>query len=387
MPNTDTPIRVLHYVNQWSNQGGIESWLMNIYRLSDPAQVAHHLLIPKSRYQSTTHDALFKQYGVRHLDCEHFARNRGFHAEFAGVCRQHGPFDVVHAHNDYVGGPVVRLAERLGVPVRITHAHNDTRPGYRASSFLRKRYIDRSHRWVARHATHGFAASEAAGLALYGKAWGHDPRWHALYYGIDLDRFDVGADRSAVRASLGIPDDAFVVGHVGRFHPQKNHDLLMATAERVLAQDPGVYFVLIGDGDLRPQVEQQARAMPGGERIRFLGIRDDVPTVMCAAMDMFLFPSRWEGLGIVLIEAQAAGLPYVASDVVPREADILEGFGTRHRLDEPAEAWAESVMRCKAQGAPMTQRQALSALRGGTFDSNTSAARLMDFYRDWVDGP
>ena len=385
MPNNDRPIRVLHYVNQWSNQGGIESWLMNIYRLNDPERVEHHLLIPSPRYQSDTHDALFKQYRVSHLACHNVARSRGFRAEFATICKQHGPFDIVHAHNDYVGGPVVRLAQSLGVPVRITHAHNDTRPGYRASSFFRKRYIDRSHRWVARYATHGLAASEAAGLALYGKAWGVDPRWRPLYYGIDLDRFAIQHD-PALRQSLGIPGDAFVVGHVGRFHPQKNHDLIMDIARLVLEQDPSVYFVFIGDGPTRAQYEAQAKAMPGGERMRFLGIRDDVPALMCSAMDMFLFPSRWEGLGIVLIEAQAAGLPYVASDVIPREADILDRFGTRHRLDDPPQAWATSVLRCRQQPAPLNQPRALAALRGGAFDSNTSAARLVEFYREWVDG-
>ena len=385
MPTHDRPIRVLHYVNQWSNQGGIESWLMNIYRLTDPARVAHHLLIPAPRYQSDTHDQLFEQYGVKHLACQHVARSRGFRAEFADLCKRLGPFDIVHAHNDYVGGPVVRLAQSLGVPVRVTHAHNDTRPGYRSSNFLRKRYIDRSHRWVARYATHGFAASEAAGLALYGKAWGVDPRWRPLYYGIDLDRFDSAPDPT-LRASLGIPNDAFVVGHVGRFHPQKNHDLIIQTARLVLEQDPTVYFVLIGDGPSRADYEAQVKAMPGGERVRFLGIRDDVPALMGSVMDMFLFPSRWEGLGIVLIEAQAAGLPYVASDVVPREADILAGFGTRHGLDDPPVAWAKSVLRCRQQGAPLSQPEALAALRGGAFDSNTSAARLVEFYREWVDG-
>ena len=357
---------------------------MNIFRLSDSDQVEHHLVVPKKRYTSTTHDTLFEQYGVTRHATQNVARSMAFKKEFEVLIRQHGPFDIVHGHNDYVGGPVVRLAQKLGVNVRVTHAHNDTRYGYRRASILKKRYIDRSHKWVDQYATHGFAASDAAGLALYRGGWGKDSRFRPLYYGIDLDRFEVGSDGSVMRRKLKIPEDAFVIGNVGRFHPQKNHDLILEVARQVLPDNPNVYFVLLSDGPTRHEYELQAQQIQGGERVLFLGIRDDVPDVMCNVMDVFFFPSRWEGLGIVLLEAQAAGLPYVASDVIPHEADVLEGFGLRRKLTDPASVWAQDLLAWRDKPRPMAQVDGLALLRGGDFDSDNSAARLVACYQAFV---
>ena len=126
---------------------------------------------------------MFAEYGVKRIASDNVARKPAFRAELAAMLQEHGPFDIVHAHNDFVAGPVLRYAQALGVKARIAHAHNDIRPGYGDSGFIRRRYIDRSLRWVNRHATHGFAASENAGVAVYRKAWGSDPRFKPLYYG------------------------------------------------------------------------------------------------------------------------------------------------------------------------------------------------------------
>jgi len=384
MKSDDRPIRVLHYVNQWSNQGGVESWLMNIFRLTDSSRITHHLLIPQERYTSDTHDTLFARYNVTRVNTACVARSPYFRGEFARRYLQHGPFDVVHAHNDYVGGPVLRLAKTLGVPIRIAHAHNDIRVSVQQSSLLRKFYINRSLSWIQRYATHGFAASEPAGKSVFQKGWGTDHRWQPLYYGIDLDRFTFDTDPLSLRRSLRIPENAYVIGHVGRFHPQKNHDMIFRIAEQVLLIEPRAYFLLVGDGPSLANYKKRANGISGGERIHFLGIRDDVPELMRHVMDVFLFPSRWEGLGIVLLEAQAAGLPYVASDRVPQEADVLDGFCVRLRLDKSVKIWTESVLEFKLRRPPLNAREAIAALRGGPFDSNTSASRLADLYYSFV---
>jgi glycosyltransferase involved in cell wall biosynthesis len=114
---------------------------------------------------------------------------------------------------------------------------------------------------------------------------------------------------------LGIPVDAPVVGHVGSFRPPKNHAFLLQIAAEVLKMRPDVRFLLVGDGPLRPQIEARARELGIAGNVIFTGVCSDVPRVMLGGMDLFLFPSLWEGLPIVVVEAAASGLPVVASDI------------------------------------------------------------------------
>lgn len=385
-PPRDRPIRVLHYINQWTAQGGIETFLMNIFRSADTSQVKCDLLVPTPGSKSNELDGQLEDAGVTKLYCPRYARSFHFAGDFKRIVDEHGPYDIVHAHNNHVGGSVIRQAARLGITHRVAHAHNDLRRAYNRAGFFKKRYFDQRRGWIDRYATHGLAASENAGLFVYRDGWGRDPRWRPHYYGIELDRFAGPFDGDALRGQLGIPRDAKVAGHVGRFHEQKNHPYLIRVAAELIKLEPDTVLLLIGDGPGRPAAEQQAKDLGIADKVVFAGMRSDVPALMASVMDVFLFPSLFEGFGIVLIEAQAAGLPYVATDVVPTEADIIQGFGVRHRLDEDPAAWARSAQQRLNQPRPMDQPAALASLRGGPFDSASSGARLFDFYRGLVDG-
>jgi glycosyltransferase involved in cell wall biosynthesis len=134
-----------------------------------------------------------------------------------------------------------------------------------------------------------------------------------------------------------------VIGHVGRFHPQKNHALWLRILAAFAEREPRAVGLLVGDGALRPAIERQARAAGLAGRLRFAGVRADVPQLMQAAMDVFLFPSRHEGLGLVLVEAQAAGLACVISDVIPPEADALPERVLRLPPSAPPALWAQAL--------------------------------------------
>ena len=164
-----------------------------------------------------------------------------------------------------------------------------------------------------------------------------------LPYGIDLAPFHAAPDRAALRAALGIPPDALVIGHVGRFDPQKNHALWLRILAALREREPRALGLLIGDGALRGEVERAAAAAGLARHVIFAGVRADVPALLQAAMDAFLFPSRYEGLGLVLVEAQAAGLPCVISDVIPPEADALPDRVRRLALEAPPAAWADAL--------------------------------------------
>jgi glycosyltransferase involved in cell wall biosynthesis len=148
-------------------------------------------------------------------------------------------------------------------------------------------------------------------------------------YGMDEQQFHSnavlpnGLSAMGLRQQLGFAADAIVVGHVGRFMPQKNHAYLLRTAAEALTLQPKLHFLLIGDGPLRADMETLARQLGIDSRVTFAGHRLDIPLLMRHAMDCFFFPSLWEGLGIVLLEAQVAGLPCLLSNRIPPEANVF----------------------------------------------------------------
>lgn len=164
-----------------------------------------------------------------------------------------------------------------------------------------------------------------------------------LKNGIDFDRFrNVSETKEEIRESIGIPKDAYLVGHVGRFHYQKNHELLIKVFNDVVKKKDNAYLLLIGAGNLEDDVRKQISDLGLNDRVVILSHRKDIPRLM-KSMDVFLFPSRYEGLGIVLIEAQISGLPCVISNTLPHEAYQSKNI-TELALDAPIDEWSKAVI-------------------------------------------
>jgi glycosyltransferase involved in cell wall biosynthesis len=300
-----------------------------------------------------------------------------FARRFRSVLRE-GRYDVVHSHVHHFSGFVVRLAHQEQVPVRIAHCHN-TSDG-KGSAPSRSLYHALMKHWIRKYATHGLAASAEAATALFGPNWQSDVRFRVLFCGIDLEPFRQKVCREEVRKELGIPLDAPVVGHVGRFAPQKNHAFLLEIAAEVIKRRPEVYFLLVGDGPLRPDMEAKARKLGIEKKVVFTGTRGDVPRLMLGAMDVFVFPSLWEGLPIVLVEAQAAGLRCVVSEAVPRDANVVEGAVSYLPLSASADEWVTAVVRLlEADGQWRENR--LQILEDSRFSIGTSLRELTKLYR------
>ena len=169
------------------------------------------------------------------------------------------------------------------------------------------------------------------------------------------------------------PDDR-VLGHVGRFDQQKNHAFLLEIMAAAIRIDSRVRPLLVGDGPLRPEMER--RAVRLGLRPIFTGSRPDVPEIMLGAMDAFVFPSLFEGLGLVLVEAQAAGLPVVTSDVVPVEATVVSETVRRLSLADSADSWARAAL-----DAPRPDRgRCLEAVTASPFNLAANFDRLLASY-------
>lgn len=240
-------------------------------------------------------------------------------------------------------------------------------------------------RKILSSATHFLACSEAAAEWLYGKAWASS-RAEVFHNAIDLAPFAGLPDgRDEARKKLKLPPDGFLVAHVGRFDVQKNHGFLIGVFEALLAQRPDAHLLLVGEGVLRDRIGEDVQDKNIQHRVHFLGVRSDVPEIL-KAVDAFVFPSLFEGLGIVLIEAQAAGTPSIASDVVPREADVHLGLVRTETLSASKERWARQILAHAETGIPpWPERKA--ALQKAGYDLNLAAADLQAFYSRHASGP
>ena len=370
------PIRILHVVGGM-NRGGVETWLMHVLRNIDRERFRMDFLVHTS--VRCSYDEEISSLGSRIIPCLHPHRPWLYARNFKRILNNFGPYDVVHSHVHYYSGFVLLLAARQRVPVRIGHSHTDTATVEALRGIPRKLYLRLMDRWIRRYATVGIGASQLAATSLFRSGWERNPCRRVLYYGVDLIPFYCDIDRDAVRSKLGIPADAFVVGHVGRFAPPKNHEFFLKVAAEILLHEPQSWFLFVGDGQLRSALEEKAQQLGIRKRIIFTGMRTDVPRIMKGAIDGFLFPSRYEGLGLVLIEAQSAGVPCVISDVVPKEVDVVPGLIARLKLDQSIEVWAQTVLRT-ASKQRFTPEAALEAVAQSPFNIQRSIESLLELY-------
>jgi glycosyltransferase involved in cell wall biosynthesis len=377
--NNKHPIRILHVVGGMV-RGGIETWLMHVLRHINRDRFQMDFLVQTDR--PCAYDQEILNLGSKIIPCPYVSQPWLYAREFKRVLRENGPYDIVHSHVHHFSGYVLWLAKQAGVPVRIAHSHNDTSSIEAKARWPRYLYLSLMQRWIDRYSTLGLGCSLDAVADLFGKAWENDHRYQVLYYGIDLSPF-YKTDSDCIREELGIPKDALVIGHVGRFVEQKNHKFLMEICAEVAKQDPKMYLLLIGEGILRPEIEQKALQMELSDRVIFAGVRSDIPRLMLGAMNLFLFPSLHEGLGLVLVEAQAAGLPCIFSNVVPKEADIVRPLIKRMSLAHSASEWAKILLAQRDKASAISRPDALSLVQASPFNIEISVRHLERIYQSF----
>jgi len=351
---------------------------MNVLRHIERARISMDFLVHTT--EKRAFDDEIRSLGSKIIPCLHPSRPRLYAQNLTRILKKDGAYDVIHSHVHQFSGFVMRLAERAGVPLRISHSHTVSAAENARSGIARSAYKSLMRFWIQRYSSLGLAASRDAAEALFGEDWESDSRWKILHCGIDLTPFKARPDTAAVRAELNIPPGTFVIGHVGRFERPKNHDFVISTFSEVARREPSAMLLLIGEGQLREGVMGRVKQEGLSDRVRFLGLRPDVPRLMMGAMDVFLFPSLYEGLGIVLLEAQAAQLLSVVSEVIPAEADLFHHLVIRLPLWRTPNFWAERILANRALSGLRISRDCPALMEGGEFDIRRNISGLMDLY-------
>lgn len=330
-------IRILHALSN-TGRGGLETWLMNVLRNIDHSEFQMDFMVTTT--EPNVYENEIRSLGGRVFQCLTPRKPRIFAQQFRRVLREHGPFEVVHSHLWTYSGYILRLAHDEGIPVRIAHSHLGTIT--RPPSIARHFYTQMMRRWIAKHSTHCLAISEVAAKGLFGTAWRDIENLTVLLYGFDFSRFVELPAAAQTKAELGIPLDRKVVGHIGTFNYQKNHEFLIRTFHELTKRRDDVHLLMVGIGPLEDEVRGQLESLGLADRCIFAGSRDDVPA-MLSAMDAMVFPSRFEGLGIVVLEAQAAGVPVLTSPGIPEEAYVIPGMVQRLELEAGEETWSRAI--------------------------------------------
>lgn len=370
------PIRVLEVIYR-ADRGGAETWLLHLLRHIDRSKIAMDFLVHDRK--PGAYDAEITECGAEIFVCE---GHRNLFRQWYGLWRlqrRHGPYDIVHSHVDYYGGLVVFFARMAGIRARIANFHTDAYDAQQLGPPHRRLYVQLMKLLVKRFATGGLGVSSKAASSLFGEHWQSDRRWCVCPGCVDLRGFRAPRDRDWVRAELRIPADAIVYGHVGRFVDAKNHEFLVQVAEALSARDLRARFLLVGDGALQPRTERMIKQRGLEDRFIILSPRDDIPRLMLGAMDFFLFPSLYEGLGLALVEAQAAGLRCFASTAVPTKAVPVPSLVHRLPLSAGPEFWAETILQQIGMPCPVTRDEALRRVED-SFDIRKNAAKLVEFY-------
>lgn len=327
------PIRVLQ-VFAALDFGGVSNFVMNLYREIDTTKIQFDFALTAG--EKTLYDDEVLSRGGRIFYCD---TSKDVAVNLRRILREEGPFQVVHSHVFFYSGLVLAEAKKAKVPIRIAHAHNAHTGESR--SVPRIAYERGMQMLIRANATHMLGCSEKACRYVFGEKIMKDPRAAVMPDGIDCDRFAFNPEvRKQVRKEYGL-EGKFVIGHVGHFNPAKNHEKILSVFAEVCRRRDDAALLLVGDGELEQDVRNRTAELGLTDKVVFVGAHKDVERFY-QAMDVFLFPSRYEGFGMAMIEAQASGLACVASDVVPKETNI-GGRAVYLALSSKEADWASAL--------------------------------------------
>ena len=365
------PIRVLQIIGIVAG-GGVESVIMNYYENVDRSKVQFDFIVHDDNKIDITQKV--EAMGRKVYKVTPYYKNPiAFTYEIYKVIKKFH-YRIVHSNMNTLSAFSLFAAWAAGVPIRILHNHSTSSPGETKRNIMK--FILRP---LARlFANHYLACSRFAGDWMYGQKMMDSGKVTVINNAIDLKKYAFNLQkRKVLRKKLGVADE-FVVGHVGRFMYQKNHDFLIDIFAEAHRKIPQMVLLLIGDGPLREGIEEKVRGLNLIENVRFLGVRDDVQDLY-NAMDLFILPSHYEGLGMVGVEAQANGLNVLASTAVPDEMKFTN-LVQFEDLKNDTSKWSDRIIQIYYNYHMTRNNRGAPIFNQSKFDISVQAKKLVNYY-------
>ena len=316
--------------------GGIDRLLYD-YTIQFPQGIQCDFIVHTDYEGILEKDLKEKGYNIYHIPPLHTNRKK----YFAGIkaILKNGNYDIIHVNQGYKGLFFLYYAKKNKIKVRITHSHMAHTPETKKDLFVRKIATCGAKRL----ATHLFACGNDAAKWMWGEKAFNSGKVYIMKNAIHAEQFSFSSEkREHLRREYNLTDK-FVIGNVARFSYQKNHEFLIKVFSEIKKVRDDAVLMLVGRGELEGEVKKQVQDLGLTDSVLFMGVRNDVPDLL-NAMDVFVLPSRFEGLPVTLVEIQANGLPAVISANVTKEMALSDDFCFLS-LSQSALEWAEVILK------------------------------------------
>ena len=365
-------IKVAQVIGKWIG-GGAESVVMTYFRNIDKSSFSFDFIC-ESDSTNIPYEEIEK-LGGRVIIVSPYEDTKKYVKELTAIFKN-GNYDIVHSHIDALSYLSLKAAKKAKIPVRIAHSHIPSTKLEMDHKFLKDVYRP----LVKVNATHYFACSEVSARFLFGDKAFEKGKVFIIKNAIDLSYFKYNEKiRIKKRKELGIKDDEIVIGHIGRFVNQKNHEFILELFKNIRDNDNDVVLLLAGQGPLMTDIREKAYVMGIYDKIKFLGQVNNI-NKLYQAMDVFILPSFYEGNPITLIEAQCASLPCIVSEEVGESSKLLSST-TLMSLNSPLDIWSKIIIDAAQKGKRIDRTNTLK--REG-YDINIVIKKLEKKYRELV---
>lgn len=366
-----TPILILQMVTIM-NRGGLETMLMNYYRNIDRSKIQFDFIV--HRREAGAFDEEIKSLGgnIYYLPSITLKHLPFYFKYLHKFLVEHREYKTIHCHLDSLSALPLLIAKKVGVPVRIVHSHTNN-----FDKNFKENIRSLAKRLIKYLATDFMGCSNGAVRFMFGN---NIKNYKIINNAIEVDKFSYNPEkREVVRNDLCINKNCLVIGNVGRFDYPKNHEFLIDIFYEIYKSNKNSLLMLVGDGNGRVNIERKVKLLGLENVVRLLGVRSDIPDLM-QAMDVFVMPSRYEGLPVVSIEAQASGLPCFFSDTITNEVSVTDDCHFIG-LDKSPKQWANQIT-----SIPLINRQnTVGLIRKAGFDISIESKKLFKYYKAWYD--
>lgn len=371
MKKEQGPIRVAQIMGKWLG-GGVEAVVMNYYRNIDRNKVQFDFICDEDSKYIPKEE--IEKLGGKIILIPPYQKPFKYHKELMRVLKE-GKYKIVHSHISTMSFFSLWAAKSAKVPIRIAHAHSTTNKQEKKKNLMKQVLRPFSKVFANRY----FCCSELAGRWLFGNKTYNQGKVYLLNNAIDVDKFKYTEKvRKAKRKELNIKNKDLVIGHIGRFVKQKNHDFLIDIFNEIHKQNKNTILLLAGDGPLKEEIQNKVKELGLEKNVQFLGQRNDA-NELYQAMDAFVLPSLYEGLPVVGVEAQASGLPCFFSTDMTKETKVLDS--TKFiSLTHTSKYWADKILN---EIKSFKRQDTIKEITDNNFNIKKEAEKLENYYHKY----